>query len=99
MGMPRVTDSDMVRVLLLFSLLAVLPLGCSPDAGSNDGVAAGDAPVREALPGAAPTGEVPYVIPGTLVENAEYAARRQRLMDEIPDGIAIIPGATSHLAG
>ncbi|NNM05439.1 MAG: aminopeptidase P family protein [Gemmatimonadetes bacterium] len=46
-----------------------------------------------------PAAEVPYVHPGSLVENSEYAARRQRLMDEIPDGIAIIPGATSHLAG
>ncbi len=43
--------------------------------------------------------EVPYVRPGSLVDNAEYAARRQRLMDEVPDGIAIIPGATAHLAG
>ncbi len=42
---------------------------------------------------------MPFVLAGTLVENTEYAARRQRLMDEIPDGIAIIPGATSPIAG
>ncbi len=46
-----------------------------------------------------PREEVPFVLAGTLVENSEYAARRQRLMDEIPDGIAIIPGATSQIAG
>jgi Xaa-Pro aminopeptidase len=46
-----------------------------------------------------PKEEVPFTLPGTLVKNTEYAARRQRLMDEIPDGIAIIPGATSHIAG
>jgi Xaa-Pro aminopeptidase len=33
------------------------------------------------------------------VENYEYARRRERLMDEIPDGVAIIPGATSNVAG
>jgi Xaa-Pro aminopeptidase len=43
--------------------------------------------------------EVPFILAGSLVENAEYAARRQRLMDQIPDGIAIIPGATAHIAG
>jgi len=42
---------------------------------------------------------VPFVLSGSLIENTEYAARRQRLMDEIPDGVAIIPGATSHIAG
>jgi Xaa-Pro aminopeptidase len=46
-----------------------------------------------------PVDEVPYVRPGSLVENSEYAQRRQRLMDEVPDGIAIIPGATADLAG
>jgi Xaa-Pro aminopeptidase len=47
----------------------------------------------------APVAEVPFVLPGALVENTEYAARRVRLMDAIPDGIVIIPGATAHLAG
>jgi Xaa-Pro aminopeptidase len=42
--------------------------------------------------------EVPFVRPGSLVANSEYADRRARLMDEIPDGIAIIPGATSPVA-
>lgn len=45
-----------------------------------------------------PSGEVPFVRAGSLVENAEYAARRQRLMDEVADGIAIIPGATTPVA-
>jgi Xaa-Pro aminopeptidase len=49
-------------------------------------------------PGGASKGEVPFVRAGSLVENAEYAARRQRLMDEISDGIAIIPGATTPVA-
>jgi Xaa-Pro aminopeptidase len=44
-------------------------------------------------------GEVPFVLPGSLIENEEYAARRARLMAEIPDGIALIPGATSDVAG
>jgi Xaa-Pro aminopeptidase len=48
---------------------------------------------------AALPGEVPFVLPGSLVENSEYAERRQRLMDEIPDGITILPGATSTLDG
>jgi Xaa-Pro aminopeptidase len=43
-------------------------------------------------------GEVPYVRPGSLVANTEYAARRARLMDEIPDGVAIIPGARALIA-
>ena len=43
--------------------------------------------------------EVPFVLPGSLVDDAEYAARRQLLMDEIPDGVAIIPGATSSISG
>jgi Xaa-Pro aminopeptidase len=42
--------------------------------------------------------EVRFVLPGSLIDNAEYAARRARLMDEIPDGAAVIPGATSPLA-
>ncbi len=49
-------------------------------------------------PDEAPQGEVPYIRAGSLVDNAEYAARRQRLMDEIPDGIAIIPSATAPVA-
>jgi len=43
--------------------------------------------------------EVPFILPGSLIENTEFATRRQRLMDEIQDGVAIIPGATSHIAG
>jgi Xaa-Pro aminopeptidase len=42
--------------------------------------------------------EVQHVRPGSLIENSEYASRRARLMDEIPDGVAIIPGATSPVA-
>jgi Xaa-Pro aminopeptidase len=49
-------------------------------------------------PDASPRDEVPFVLPGTLIDNAEYALRRARLMDEISDGAAIIPGATSPLA-
>jgi Xaa-Pro aminopeptidase len=49
-------------------------------------------------PSASPHREVPFVLPGSLIDNAEYASRRARLMDEIPDGAAIIPGATSPLA-
>jgi Xaa-Pro aminopeptidase len=49
-------------------------------------------------PDASPFQEVPFVLPGSLIDNAEYASRRGRLMDEIPDGIAIIPGATSRVA-
>ncbi len=43
-------------------------------------------------------GEVPFVLAGSLIDNAEYAARRDRLMDEIPDGAVIVPGATSPIA-
>jgi Xaa-Pro aminopeptidase len=42
--------------------------------------------------------EVHFVLPASLVDNSEYAARRERLMDEIADGIAIIPGATQPIA-
>ena len=49
-------------------------------------------------PSASPHREVPFVLPASLIDNAEYAARRARLMDEIPDGAAIIPGATSPIA-
>lgn len=41
------------------------------------------------------TGEVPFVQPGSLITNEEYAARRTRLMDQVPDGIAIILGAVT----
>ncbi|KPJ95744.1 MAG: hypothetical protein AMS18_02325 [Gemmatimonas sp. SG8_17] len=47
---------------------------------------------------ASPHQEVPFVLPGSLIDIAEYASRRARLMDEIPDGVAIIPGATSPIA-
>jgi Xaa-Pro aminopeptidase len=40
-----------------------------------------------------------FVLPGSLVEATEYAGRRQRLMDELPDGVAIIPGATASISG
>ncbi len=46
-------------------------------------------------PSASPQDEVPFVLAGSLIDNSEYANRRARLMDEIPDGIAILPGATS----
>ena len=48
--------------------------------------------------GGSPSDEVPFVLAGSLITNSEYAARRARLMDEIPDGVAIIPGATSPVA-
>ncbi len=41
------------------------------------------------------TEEVPFIFSGSLIQNSEYATRRARLMDENPDGITIIPGATS----
>jgi hypothetical protein len=41
--------------------------------------------------------EVPFVLPGGLVANAEYAARRARLMDEFPKGATLVPGATSSV--
>ena len=47
---------------------------------------------------APPHQEVPFVLAGSLIDNAEYASRRARLMDEIPDGAAIIPGATAPTA-
>jgi len=56
------------------------------------------APIAGCAPGASPHEEVPFVRPGSLIENAEYASRRARLMDAIPDGVAIIPGATSPVA-
>jgi len=55
-------------------------------------------PIAACSPGAAPDQEVPFVLPGSLIDNAEYASRRARLMDEIPDGATIIPGATSPIA-
>ena len=52
------------------------------------------------LPGSASTlGEVPFVLSGTLIDNDEYANRRGLLMDELPDGATIIPGATSSITG
>ncbi len=48
-------------------------------------------------PAAMPEDEVPFVLPASLIDNAEYASRRALLMDEIADGIAIIPGATSPI--
>ncbi|MGW8266514.1 MAG: aminopeptidase P N-terminal domain-containing protein [Longimicrobiales bacterium] len=72
-------------------LLCFVGVACSPD-GSPGGDPARGGPEP-------PSGEVPFVRPGTLVENAEYASRRARLMDEVPDGIALIPGATTPLTG
>ncbi|MFC1627619.1 aminopeptidase P N-terminal domain-containing protein [Gemmatimonadota bacterium] len=40
-------------------------------------------------------GEVPFVQPGSLISNEEYAARRTRLMDQVPDGVVIILGAVT----
>jgi len=48
--------------------------------------------------GGPPSAEVPFVHPGSLIDNSEYASRRARLMEKIPDGVAIIPGATSPVA-
>ncbi len=48
-------------------------------------------------PQGSPPEEVTFVLPGSLVENAEYAVRRQQLMDEVPDGAVIIPGATASI--
>ena len=48
--------------------------------------------------GESPPGEVPFVQAASLIDNTEYAARRERLMDEVPDGAVIIPGATSPSA-
>jgi Xaa-Pro aminopeptidase len=45
-----------------------------------------------------PPEEVPFVLAGSLIDNTEYAARRERLMDQIRDGAVIIPGATSPIA-
>ncbi|MEX2530483.1 MAG: Xaa-Pro peptidase family protein [Gemmatimonadota bacterium] len=44
-------------------------------------------------------GEVEFVLPHTLVENSEYAARRERLMDAFPDGVSLVPGATAPVDG
>jgi len=48
-------------------------------------------------PSEAPPDEVAFVLPGTLVDNAEYAARRARLMEALPEGVTLIPGATASL--
>ena len=56
------------------------------------------APLTGCSPHASPQEEVPFVLPGSLVDNAEYGSRRARLMDEVPDGAVIIPGATSPIA-
>ncbi len=68
---------------LLLPFMILLAAGCSSDG----------APSAEA-----PPAEVTFVRPSTLIDNSEYASRRERLMDEIPDGVAIIPGATSPVA-
>ena len=72
-------------------LLCLLGTGCSSQ---------GSSPGDSSRPGGASTlGEVPFVLPSTLISNDEYGARRAQLMDEIPDGVAIIPGATSEITG
>jgi len=48
-------------------------------------------------PEAPPSAEVAFVRPSTLIDNAEYASRRARLMDELPDGVTIIPGAATQI--
>jgi Xaa-Pro aminopeptidase len=48
--------------------------------------------------GDSPSDEVPFVLASSLITDAEYATRRARLMDETPDGIAIIPGALAPVA-
>ncbi|MFC1639398.1 aminopeptidase P N-terminal domain-containing protein, partial [Gemmatimonadota bacterium] len=68
--------------LRLFALL--LPFALLLAAGCSSG---GD-----------PSAEVHFVRPGSMIENSEYASRRARLMEKIPDGVAIIPGATSPVA-
>jgi len=75
--------SNYVKSLGLALILALLSFSFLPAGCAPHGV---------------PVAEVSYVRAGSLVENAEYAARRQRLMDEISDGIAIIPGATMPVA-
>ena len=72
-------------------LLAALGAACSFDVPSS-----GD-PVADSQ--GSTLGEVPYLLPGTQIDNTEYAARRSRLMDEIPDGAVIIPGATASITG
>jgi Xaa-Pro aminopeptidase len=56
-------------------------------------------PPVERLSTGPPASEAPYVRPGSLIDNSEYAGRRQELMNEIPDGVAIIPGATAPVTG
>ena len=80
-------------LLLLLPFIILLAAGCSsnePSSSGNEPASPGNDP---------PSAEVPFVRPGTLIDNSEYASRRQRLMDEIPDGVAIIPGATASITG
>jgi Xaa-Pro aminopeptidase len=73
------------------AFLLLLGSACAPPGpSSEEDLAAG---------GPSGPGEVPFVLPGSLIDNDEYAARRERLMDEVQDGIALIPGATSTLTG
>lgn len=56
--------------------------------------------VLQLMPSGCSTGEltdreVQFVLPGSLVDLSEYAVRRERLMDQIPEGAAIILGATA----
>lgn len=68
------------RVMMLITIL-LLPLTFSLTTACSSGGSGG--------------GEVAFIQPGSLIENAEYATRRARLMDQIPDGIAIILGAVT----
>ena len=80
-----------MRIPAAALLLCLVGTGCSSQ---------GSSPGDSSRPGGASTlGEVPFVLPGTLVSNDDYGARRAQLMDEIPDGAAIIPGATSEITG
>ncbi|MFG1691576.1 aminopeptidase P N-terminal domain-containing protein [Gemmatimonadota bacterium] len=80
-----------MRIPIAILLLCLVGTGCSSQ---------GSSPGDSSRPGGASTlGEVPFVLPASLIDNDEYATRRGVLMDELPDGVAIIPGATSEITG
>ena len=74
---------------LLFTPVSKLPSHFSIPMLLLAGLSIGCSEAGTSLP------EVSYVRAGALVPNGEYAARRAQLMDRLPDGVAIIPGATS----
>jgi Xaa-Pro aminopeptidase len=80
---PSTAPRSRFLVALLLGSLTASTGGCAPDVRSPEDGTALD--------------EVRYVLPGTLVENSEYAARRARLMDEFPDGAVILPGAVTSI--